>query len=101
MTVTSPAEFLRDLDVDFFRRYQPLAELGLAPVEYVEPDLSSTAQSTSSVPAALDAPKVEAKATALDRITSKIVTLGDFIDTDAVCRPCSLALCWDISTRLS
>ena len=101
MSITSPADFLKDLDLEFFRRYRPLPEVDMVPVEYVEPDLSggsggaavetnndSTAPTmpmgTTSPPAYADADTEAEPARKLDKITSKIVTLGDFIDTDAV-----------------
>ena len=86
MSITSPLEFLTDLDIEFFKRYRPLADVDLAPVDYVEPDLTSKPDSNNSgVATALDPSKTEGKPqTKLEKITSKIVTLGDFVDTDAV-----------------
>ena len=88
MSITSPAELVKDLDVEFFKRYRSLPDANLAPIEYVEPDLSSPAQSKSNTAvwtgswdkadAGVDPSKT------LDKISSKVVTLGDFIDTDAV-----------------
>jgi len=48
MSITSPAEFLKDLDLEFFKRYRPLPDLNLAPIEYVEPDLSSNPVQTQT-----------------------------------------------------
>jgi hypothetical protein len=89
MSITSPAEFLENLDVEFFKRYRSMPDADLAPVEYVEPDLgSSSTHSKSTTAPTLDPGNGGANASKmLDKITSKIVTLGDFIDTDAVCYP--------------
>jgi len=78
---------LKDLDVDFFRSYQQLPELDLAPIDYFEPDLESEltikrgpAQGSSDV-----SEQGEAEPTnVLGKIGSKVVRLPDFIDTDAV-----------------
>jgi hypothetical protein len=92
MSITSPAEFLRDLDVEFFRRYRSLPDTDLVPVEYVEPDLSSRPERTKSAAAVtqeLD-DSDDKRLRKLDKIRSKVVTLGDFIDTDAVSLPSCL-----------
>lgn len=94
MSITSPVDFLKDLDLEFFKQYRTLPDVTLAPVEYVEPDLSSSpAQTTNSiVPVASNSSKAEDKSLRkLETITSKVVTLGDFIDTDAV--SCMIPAC--------
>src|SRR5262249_3438943 len=54
MSITSPAEFLKDLGLEFFKRYRPLPDKSLEPIDYVEPDLTSNpvrseATSTASI----------------------------------------------------
>jgi hypothetical protein len=86
--------------VAFFKQYRPLPDPDRLPVEYVEPDLSSRPEQTKSAAAAiLDPGNSDSKPLRkLDKITSKIATLGDFIDTDAV----RLSLMWrEIVTRLT
>ncbi|KIW88776.1 uncharacterized protein Z519_10823 [Cladophialophora bantiana CBS 173.52] len=101
MTITSPADFLKELDMDFFRRYRPLPDVNMAPVEYVEPDLSSSSggsdndNSTASTASTIN-PSRDAEDKPLEelkKITSKIVTLGDFIDTDALAPGSTLTTC--------
>lgn len=71
--------------------------MSLAAINYVEPDLTSTpapatkqpnGTTTSPLSAVNGEHKAEEKPLRiLDKISSKIVTLGDFIDTDAVSSP--------------
>ena len=88
MSITSPAEFLKDLDLEFFKRYRPLPDTSLEPIDYVEPDLTSnpvlnkTAPTTSAEAGGEEVTRSKIP----DKITSKVVALGDFIDTDAVSR---------------
>ena len=86
MSVISPAEFLKDLDVEFLKRYRPSSGMNSAPVEYVEPNLSSdpTRSKSTSVPTLEPRYGGATSSKTLNKITSKIVTLGNFIDTDAV-----------------
>ncbi|KIW73234.1 hypothetical protein PV04_01368 [Phialophora macrospora] len=95
MSITSPAEFLKDLDVELFNRYRSLPDTDLAPVEYVEPDLSSRPERTRSTAAVIQDPddSDEKRLRRLDKIRSKIVTLGDFIDTDALAPGPTLTTC--------
>ncbi|OAL40034.1 hypothetical protein AYO20_00452 [Fonsecaea nubica] len=98
MSITSPADFLKDLDTDFFKRYRPLSDVDMVPVEYVEPDLgrSSTAAKTNNTITATIDPASNAEdepPRKLDKISSKIVTLGDFIDTDALAPGHTLTSC--------
>ncbi|KAI1610291.1 aconitase family protein [Exophiala viscosa] len=96
LTITSPAEFLRDIDLDFFRRYSPLAGMSYAPIEYVEPDLTSkpgrSIESTTAADTRIELGK-EGPQKMLDKISSKVVTLGDFIDTDALAPGPTLTTC--------
>ncbi|OAP59168.1 hypothetical protein AYL99_06466 [Fonsecaea erecta] len=102
MSITSPADFLRDLDMDFFQRYRPLPEADMVSVEYVEPELSGSRdaqtknKSSSSPLTTTECPPQDTDAEPqrkLDKITSKIVTLGDFIDTDALAPGYTLTSC--------
>ncbi|KIW24169.1 uncharacterized protein PV07_09899 [Cladophialophora immunda] len=99
MSITSPADFLSELDMDFFKRYRPLPEVDMVPIEYVEPDLSSSSAgptnsssaTTTTLPLLPDAEDQPPRK--LDKITSKVVTLGDFIDTDALAPGHTLTSC--------
>ena len=88
MSITSPAEFLKVLDLGVFNRYRPLPDMNLEPINYVEPDVTATLVKSQAVPSAsvetVDQELLPSKIS--DRITSRVVTLGDFIDTDAVSR---------------
>lgn len=86
MAITSPAEFLKDLDVEFFKRYRPLPDATSSEVEYVQPELSSRSEQPKKPEAAILSAgnSVGQPLRELDKISSKVVTLGDFIDTDAV-----------------
>lgn len=83
MSITSPADFLKDLDAEFFQRYRQLPDLDPAPIEYSEPDLLSML--TIETP---QDKRMESNSSAtpkqLDKINSKVVVLPDFVDTDAV-----------------
>jgi aconitase B len=85
MTITDPAELMRDIDTAFFESYRQTSDQISASVEYVEPDLTSIPAKGRE-----DGPPIEKLNVAdepqqgLGKITSKIVTLGDLIDTDAV-----------------
>jgi hypothetical protein len=86
MSITSPAELLKELDVEFFTAYRHLPDANMAPVEYVEPDLRAVSEASTNLSALSlddDSSKPDS-GPSLDTITSKIVTLGDLIDTDAV-----------------
>lgn len=83
MSITSPADFLKDLDAEFFQRYRQLPDLDPAPIEYSEPDLLSmltieTPQDKRMESGSSATPKQ------LEKINSKVVVLPDFVDTDAV-----------------
>ncbi|EXJ83387.1 hypothetical protein A1O1_07009 [Capronia coronata CBS 617.96] len=106
MTITSPVDFLKDLDLAFFKQYRQLPDFNLAPIEYVEPDLSSGTDSSQTTnlqqkdlasvgaPSVSDSGKTTSNANSIpDKIASKIVTLGDFIDTDALAPGPTLTTC--------
>lgn len=97
MTITSPAEFLRELDVDFFRAYKGTSDKSLPPVEYAEPrpyqetsKPSETAHFGEPLDSGICMP-VDPPPTTM--ITSRIVTLPDFIDTDALAPGSTLTTC--------
>ncbi|TVY45091.1 putative aconitate hydratase [Lachnellula subtilissima] len=82
MKVTDPASFLADMDVEFFRIYKNLSELTLKPVLYVEPHTGPLELPSANKIQAIS--KRPEEFPPLEKITSKIVVLGDFIDTDAI-----------------
>ena len=85
MSITSPADFLKDLDMDFFQKYRQISNIDMSPIEYVEPDLTSISGSPGGQADTLSTGTTEDAPTRnLDKISSTVVTLGDFIDTDAV-----------------
>lgn len=86
MSITSPADFLKELDAEFFHQYRRLPEFDLAPVDYVEPDLSSNLTIGSPEQGKrMQLDEAEPTKT-LDKISSKVINLPDFVDTDAVSR---------------
>jgi homoaconitase/3-isopropylmalate dehydratase large subunit len=97
MTVTSPLEFLKEIDESFLESYKTMRRGNSEPVTYVQPDLSSaeaqlepTSSSASSAPLAKSTPSETVAPEGLRLIESKVVRLGDFIDTDAVSTSVSL-----------
>lgn len=96
LTVTDPTPLLKEIDVAFFEKYRGGPTSQLKPVEYVEPDLtarindvSEPLQPTTSRPE----PGQEEIPDSLKTISSKVVTLGDFIDTDALAPGPTLTTC--------
>lgn len=87
MTITDPVDMVKNIDLGVFRQIHRLTPMNDISIQYIEPDLSTKTATQSQ-----DETTIEAKTTAdegslsngLDRISSRIVTLGDFIDTDAV-----------------
>ncbi len=74
--------------MEFFRRYSPLGVMEYTPIDYVEPDLTSKpGRPIETTTAAVTNANVsnEGSQKQVDKISSKVVILGDFIDTDAVC----------------
>lgn len=86
MSITSPADYLKDLDAEFFQGYQRLPEFDLDPVDYSEPDLESELTIESSAQGGVVEPEHDhvEPTKVLDKISSKVVMLPDFVDTDAV-----------------
>ncbi|KIW15364.1 hypothetical protein PV08_05410 [Exophiala spinifera] len=97
MTVTSPAEFLKEIDLEFFGRYSPLHHITYSSVDYVEPDLTPRSDTFTRNGVAATTTHLEAveegKGKKMHKISSKIVTLGDFIDTDALAPGPTLTTC--------
>ncbi|KIW49930.1 hypothetical protein, variant 1 [Exophiala xenobiotica] len=96
LTITSPAEFLKDIDMEFFRRYSPLGVMEYTPIDYVEPDLTSKpGPPIETTTAAVTNANVsnEGSQKQVDKISSKVVILGDFIDTDALAPGPTLTTC--------
>lgn len=106
MSVTDPAAFLSDLDLDFWRSYRGEDDKNQVydKVDYVEPDLEAAAKDIRpSEPQSSQKRSVgDAVVPELESVTSKVVTLGDFIDTDAVSSPllCETMFLNDYSFRL-
>ena len=95
MTITSPAAFLDDIDVEFFEYYKGKKGSSLSPVQYVEPaphpaSISQTVPSTDP-PSLTRLSSVEVPSRSI--VQSKVVTLGDFIDTDALAPGPTLTTC--------
>jgi hypothetical protein len=89
MSVTDPTPFLEEVDVDFFQRYtQRVEEKTATTIAYVEPHVGPVDSSPNLTEKVSDL-KLEKEDTsdAHAIIKSKVITLGDFIDTDAVSRP--------------
>jgi len=82
MTVTDPAPFLAEMDVEFYQRYKNVSETMLKPVIFVEPNVGPLVPSAQREFGKIAEPQEEL--IPLGKISSKIVVLGDFIDTDAV-----------------
>lgn len=90
MSVTDPAPLLAEIDVEFFKKYtQRVEEATNTKMMYVEPhvgpvEVSAARPSLTQQTSDQKLEDEESDAPAL--IKSKVVTLGDFIDTDAVSR---------------
>jgi hypothetical protein len=83
MSITSPADFLKELDTVFFQQYRQLPDFDLAPIEYSEPDLLSTQTIQNPQESRTESENTKTPKQ-LENITSKVVVLPDFVDTDAV-----------------
>jgi hypothetical protein len=87
MSVTDPAPFLKDLDVNFFLNYKkaPASTAHLpTEVKYVEPHVGLQASLAQPTAAPARNGGAEERSPESGKIESKIVVLEDFIDTDAV-----------------
>jgi len=95
MTVTSPAALLAEIDEDFFREYQHAREVRL--VQYVEPrpgdrgGHSLEEDTEDTITSGARDQSDESSAPSI--ISSRIVALGDFIDTDALAPGPTLTTC--------
>lgn len=90
MQVTDPRSLLPDMDVEFFKKYQGDLQTSSKAVTFVEPGLRQTSDFKTQQSASKSSPD---HGQALGTITSKIVTLGDFIDTDALSPGETLTTC--------
>jgi homoaconitase/3-isopropylmalate dehydratase large subunit/3-isopropylmalate dehydratase small subunit len=82
MTMTGLEDFFDDLDVDFFEHYKGEAnDQGLPSVRYVEPKAQSGPEGKETT---IESEGQSADFPSSSVIESKIVTLEDFIDTDAL-----------------
>jgi len=82
MSVTDPAPYLAEMGVEFYQRYKNISEKALKPVMFVELHVGPLAPSVKKEVGRISEPQDEL--TPLGKINSKVVVLGDFIDTDAV-----------------
>lgn len=99
MTVINPASLLENLDYDFYDAYRGFSSSKPRsvpkPVEYMEPNLErQDHKSRTSTPlSAYGLSTDEAKKRSLGVVRSRVITLGDFIDTDALAPGYTLANC--------
>lgn len=89
MTVTDPASLLADMDIGLWKKYKNVSDTILKPVKYVEPHVGLDDTPSVKAPQISSDPKEEF--VPLQKINSKVVVLGDFIDTDQVSRPQSVS----------
>lgn len=82
MTVTDPAPFLAQIDFEFYQRYKSIPKESLKPVIFVEPHVGPLKRETTVKSPNISILQEELKP--MEPIHSKVVVLGDFIDTDAV-----------------
>jgi hypothetical protein len=90
MSVTDPGPFLQDLDYELLERYETRSSHpSVTDVPYMEPIISRSELSQQSFASHMEdksedqAPQ-DTPRPGLPVINSKIVRLGEFIDTDAV-----------------
>ena len=82
MQVTDPRPFLEKVDVDFFEKHRGFkAKSALTSVAYVEPCFPIAHKPSNGDNGAQDGAVENA---ALKAIKSRVVRLGDSVDTDAV-----------------
>lgn len=90
MKITDPRPFLKEVDVELFKKltkYQDIPENSR--VLYVEPHVGpdgnvQNKQDNSNTKNASTNDDISGETPTLTIIKSKIITLGDFVDTDAV-----------------
>ena len=97
MTITGLEEFLNDIDFEFFRHYKGEKNVNPRSVEYVEPkpqpDAPAEIDNVTSTRTASAEHHASASEHTQNSIASKVVTLGDFIDTDALAPGPTLTTC--------
>jgi homoaconitate hydratase len=89
MNVTDPAPYLAEMDVEFYQRNKHISGTVLKPVMFAEPHVGPLVPSVKKEVGRISESQEEL--TPLGKINSKIVALGDFIDTDAVSYPLGLS----------
>lgn len=94
MAITDVEEFLNDIDTDFFRYYKGEKEgVSLQEVEYVEPKPHESKTRDEGSLEQMTSKGSSAETSSQSVIQSKIITLGDFIDTDALAPGPTLTSC--------
>lgn len=94
MEITDPAFLLDSIDVDFFNRYKGINSNGSGAVPYAEPKAYEELESHAVENKEIDPEQVrEQPSNFPSSLASKIVTLGDFIDTDALAPGFTLTSC--------
>ncbi|KAK4905945.1 hypothetical protein LTR49_024831 [Elasticomyces elasticus] len=95
MTVADPAGLLQEIDEAFFRWYKGVDADQLTSVTYVEPRPPVDGPRTTSLGRAenLGLASADEPAGAFEVVRSKVITLGDFIDTDALSPGYTLTTC--------
>lgn len=95
MTVTDPAPFLREIDVDFLKRYKSIPNGASQSMMYSEPrvPVDSVTQQRAPVPPTKDETASIESQQQPGIVQSKVITLGDFIDTDALSPGFTLTSC--------
>lgn len=89
MTVTDPAPFLTQIDMEAYQRHKVVPKESFIPAIYMEPHVGPL--ELHGNPERRNIPALDEEAKPIERIQSKVVVLGDFIDTDAV-RPLLMIL---------
>ena len=84
MSVTDPAPFLKDMDVEFFQDAPAPTTHSPTAVKYVEPHVGLQAPLSERTTAPDESESIEEPSCEPGKTESKIVALEDFIDTDAV-----------------
>lgn len=91
MQVTDPRSLIPDMDVEFFKKYRGDPQASLKSVTFMEPGLRQASNAAGKQQSRSEGSLDHSQE--LETITSKIVTLGDFIDTDALSPGDTLTTC--------